>query len=62
MIKLPIGDFEFGIGVFKIHKIPNPENTNPLFADMCLTHRAPERWERWEQIPSQFEILTATFG
>ena len=24
--------------------------------------RAPERWERWERVPSQFEILAATFG
>ena len=24
--------------------------------------RAPERWERWECVPSQFEILAATFG
>ena len=23
--------------------------------------RAPERWERWERVPSQFEILAATF-
>ena len=34
-IKLPIGDFELGIGVFKIRDwifkfpIPNPINTNP---------------------------------
>ena len=24
--------------------------------------RASERWERWERVPSQFEILAATFG
>ena len=24
--------------------------------------RAPERWEWWECVPSQFEILAATFG
>ena len=24
--------------------------------------RAPERWERWERVPSQFVILAATFG
>ena len=24
--------------------------------------RAPERWEGWEHVPSQFEILAATFG
>ena len=24
--------------------------------------RAPERWERWKRVPSQFEILAATFG
>ena len=24
--------------------------------------RAPERWERWDCVPSQFEILAATFG
>ena len=24
--------------------------------------RAPERWERWECVPSQFRILAATFG
>jgi hypothetical protein len=24
--------------------------------------RAPERWEWWERVPSQFEILAATFG
>ena len=24
--------------------------------------RAPERWKRWERVPSQFEILAATFG
>ena len=24
--------------------------------------RAPERWERWECVPSQFVILAATFG
>ena len=23
--------------------------------------RAPERWERWERVPSQHEILAATF-
>ena len=23
---------------------------------------APERWERWERVPSQFEIFAATFG
>ena len=27
-----------------------------------ITVRAPERWERWERVPSQFEILAATFG
>ena len=25
-------------------------------------NRATERWERWERVPSQFEILAATFG
>ena len=40
---------------------------------LCLEHgiwnellmfesRAPERWDRWEHGPSQFEILAATFG
>ena len=24
--------------------------------------RAPERWEQWECVPSQFEIWAATFG
>ena len=24
--------------------------------------RAPERWERWDHVPSQFVILAATFG
>ena len=24
--------------------------------------RAPERWERWERVPSQFLILAATLG
>ena len=27
-----------------------------------VTLRAPEIWERWERVPSQFEILAATFG
>ena len=27
-----------------------------------VDYRAPERWERWERVPSQFEILEATFG
>ena len=27
-----------------------------------LPARAPERWERWERVPSQFDILAATFG
>ena len=37
VIKLPIGDFEMGIGVFRIKDwgfkspIPNPKNTNPHF-------------------------------
>ena len=33
MIKLPIGDFELGIGAFRIGdwEFPNPENTNFLF-------------------------------
>ena len=29
---------------------------------LSWTTRAPERWERWECVPSQFEILAATFG
>ena len=27
-----------------------------------LNARAPELWERWERVSSQFEILAATFG
>ena len=27
---------------------------------MSLYTRAPERWERWERVPSQLEILAAT--
>ena len=30
-------------------------------AVMCSAG-APERWERWDRVPSQFEILAATFG
>ena len=33
--------------------------TNVCFAQNI---RAPERWERWEPVPSQFEILAAAFG
>ena len=34
---------------------------------MCLQEsvaqsRAPERWERWEPVPSQFETLAAILG
>ena len=31
-------------------------------ATATATARAPERWERWERVPSQVEILAATFG
>ena len=34
----------------------------PLLITMTILSRAPERWERWECVPSQFEILAATFG
>ena len=27
-----------------------------------VLHRAPERWELWERVPSQFVVLAATFG
>ena len=27
-----------------------------------VVSRAPERWERWERVPSQYEIFAATFG
>ena len=40
--------------------------TTEMFSDagefMMARARAPERWERWERVPSQFEILAATFG
>ena len=38
------------------------------FRNHCLKEhpeedcRAPKKWERWERVPSQFEILAATFG
>ena len=32
------------------------------FTVHSLGSRAPERWERWERVPSQFGILAATFG
>ena len=31
-------------------------------ATATATARASERWERWERVPSQVEILAATFG
>ena len=31
-----------------------------LWGQVLLPTRAPERWERWERVPSQFEILAAT--
>ena len=29
---------------------------------LMILNRAPERWEQWERVPSQFVILAATFG
>ena len=31
-------------------------------AQLEVASRAPERWERWERVPSQFRILPANFG
>ena len=29
---------------------------------MAVLSRASQRYERWDRVPSHFEILTATFG
>ena len=36
--------------------------SNTTAIQVGASSRAPEKWERWERVPSQFEILAATFG
>ena len=51
---------------YTFKKMGHQENINfqacSLTNNVMVVIRAPERWERWECVPSQFEILAATFG
>ena len=55
------GDREYIILVQVTSTPPHLHTPTPVHLYTCIP-RAPERWERWECVPSQFEILTATFG
>ena len=46
-----------GPGV-NIHTLPGREHSSAIKTGQGIG-RAAERWERWERVPSQFEILAA---